>query len=500
MRRSLVIGIVVALLALGLAFRFSVMVFSLYAMTLVYLAATALARSALDGVSITRSIARDRADVDETMTIRALLRNEKPWPVFWLLVEEVLPRRLLPRGDFLRLLVLGPRSSRTLEYHLTFTVRGYHQIGPVILESGDLFGFVRHIRTARTAHYITVRPVPQPILRYDIATHRPIGEIRSRRQIYEDPTRLAGVREYRVGDPLNRIEWRATARTGELHSRIYEATVLAGAYVLLDFHRPAWESPAGEPAGRSGEYTAPSSGPMPSHAASFVPPRQAGEAEALFGESEAEPDGVPPESDAAELIDEAPLPSASARPPRSAEARMELGVTVAASLASYVLDLGESAGLLSNGLDAAERVKRETGLAHAGNRREARAMAERREGDDRLRPVTVRPGRGVEKTGEVLDALARLEPSEGLTLRKLVFEELQRLPRDLTLLVVTPQLDRELAQAVAALKFSGVSVSVFLVDNPASWQSGRGLLSAQRVPAMHIREPEDLHEIAMRGL
>jgi len=239
---------------------------------------------------------------------------------------------------------------------------------------------------------------------------------------------------------------------------------------------------------------------MPSLASSFAPAPALGEADALFADAEIEADRAPAKPDAPDLVDEGPLPSASSRPPRNAESRMELGVTVAASLACYVLDLGESAGLLSNGLDAAERVKREAGLAHADNRREARALAERREGDDRLRPVTVRPGKGAEKAGEVLDALARLEPSDGLSLRKLVVEELQRIPRDLTLLIVTPQLDRELAQSVAALKFSGVTVSVFLVDNAASWFADRALLSVQNVAAMHSREPEDLLEIAMRGV
>src|ERR1019366_8024802 len=60
-----------------------------------------------------------------------------------------------------------------------------------------------------------------------------------------DPTRLAGVRPYQQGDPLNRIHWRATARTGELHSRIYETSRVAGATFLLDFHAQSFQGPGG---------------------------------------------------------------------------------------------------------------------------------------------------------------------------------------------------------------------------------------------------------------
>jgi uncharacterized protein (DUF58 family) len=35
---------------------------------------------------------------------------------------------------------------------------------------------------------------------------------------------------------LNRIHWRATARTGVLHSKIYEPSTVAGATIVLDFH------------------------------------------------------------------------------------------------------------------------------------------------------------------------------------------------------------------------------------------------------------------------
>ena len=41
-------------------------------------------------------------------------------------------------------------------------------------------------------------------------------------------------------DPENRLHWRATARTGELHSKVYEPTSLAGATVLLDFHQDGY--------------------------------------------------------------------------------------------------------------------------------------------------------------------------------------------------------------------------------------------------------------------
>ena len=65
-------------------------------------------------------------------------------------------------------------------------------------------------------------------------------------RLYEDPTRIAGVRRYEAGDPLNRVHWRATARTGVLHSKVYEPSTVVGVTLLLDFHIAAHD-PRHEP-------------------------------------------------------------------------------------------------------------------------------------------------------------------------------------------------------------------------------------------------------------
>jgi uncharacterized protein (DUF58 family) len=44
---------------------------------------------------------------------------------------------------------------------------------------------------------------------------------------------------------LNRIHWRATARTGSLHSRLYETSRVAGAVFLLDVHRDNYPGAVG---------------------------------------------------------------------------------------------------------------------------------------------------------------------------------------------------------------------------------------------------------------
>ena len=84
--------------------------------------------------------------------------------------------------------------------------------------------------------YLMVYPKVIPLGGYDIASRRPIGEVIMTNRLFEDPTRIAGVRDYQAGDPMNRIHWKKSASTGQLQSKIYEPSSLAGATVLIDFH------------------------------------------------------------------------------------------------------------------------------------------------------------------------------------------------------------------------------------------------------------------------
>ena len=133
-----------------------------------------------------------------------------------------------------------------MKYSLECLMRGYYQLGPTLLETGDLFGLHRRHRVVTEPAFLMVLPKVVPLPKYDFSSQRPIGEIHMANRLFEDPTRNAGVRPYQVGDPLQRVHWRATARAGTLMSKVYDPTSLTGATLLLDFHKEGYHK-RGEP-------------------------------------------------------------------------------------------------------------------------------------------------------------------------------------------------------------------------------------------------------------
>src|SRR5262249_39648190 len=142
--------------------------------------------------------------------------------------------------------MIGPGGRVAVRYQLTCRMRGYYQLCPLGMESGGLFCLHRRYLVDAPPTYLLVYLRIVPLLGYEPGSRRPIGDIRMTHRLYEDPTRIAGIRAYEVGDPLNRVHWRATARAGTLQSKLYEPSSLSGATIVLDFHEAAWPR-QGEP-------------------------------------------------------------------------------------------------------------------------------------------------------------------------------------------------------------------------------------------------------------
>jgi uncharacterized protein (DUF58 family) len=414
-----------ALLALAAVLQLGLLAYAMHVFLVVLLISRAAARRWTDSVSVERECSVSRADIGDTADFQLTLRNESRRRVAWLVAEEGMPREAMGESPP-RVRVQGPRlavaslkggESRTLQYRAEFLTRGYYPFGPTLLESGDWFGLHRRFRVAGAPHYVLVRPRALPLEGYDIASRRPVGEVRIRHRLFEDPTRINGVRPYQRGDPLNRIHWRATARTGSLQSKSYEPSRVAGATLLLDFHRDSFLS------GRN---------PM----AEMSPAARRALMNAVRADSslsfEAQPDR--------------PL--------------VELAVTAVASLANAIQEMGEQVGFASNGRDAADRARLEGWGGQFRTRALARARMTRQAKSDRLEPVVVETRRGAEQLDRILDALARLELSDGMRFHEFLSEITPRLPRDASIVAVLARAPEETAFALGALRRRGFAVTV----------------------------------------
>ena len=240
---------VVVLLLFAYATRSGFVVYSLYAVLLVMLLSRLMAEICLRGFECEREVSRLELAIGEQAEVMLKVRNKGFLPIPWVFIEDLVPERMPLTGERIRLLTLMPGQEEVMLYQITFNRRGYHQIGPSLIEAGDLFGFFRRFKTGADREYVTALPAVENIMEYDIATRRPLGSVKVTNRIFEDPTRIVGVREYVPGDPYNRIHWKTSARTGVLQSKVFEPSRVIGATIVLDFHQSNYRGPAGKDRG-----------------------------------------------------------------------------------------------------------------------------------------------------------------------------------------------------------------------------------------------------------
>lgn len=238
------------LLLIATVFQLGLLVYSMYALLVVMLGSRWLTNYWAENLTVDREINQETVEQGGKVAVIITVRNRGQLPVPWFLLEDLLqksammfrPPSLQVRGRRLFLATMRGNSTKKFFYQIQCNRRGYYQIGPAVIETGDLFGLHRKFKVGAAPNYLMVLPEVVPLDGFDIASRRPIGEIRMTHRLFEDPTRIAGVRHYQPGDPINRVNWAATARTGVLHSKVFEPSSIAGVTILLDFHQDSFDT------------------------------------------------------------------------------------------------------------------------------------------------------------------------------------------------------------------------------------------------------------------
>lgn len=177
-----------------------------------------------------------RAFPGETIPVTIEIKNSSRLPVVWLHAQESLPLGFSHQKVLQKVITLGSKSQDQLEYRLTPQKRGYYALGPLQLSAGDLLGLVQEKVIQSESDYLTVYPKVIPLNSIQLPSHSPLGELRFKEPIFEDPSRSIGKRDYRVGDSLRRVDWKSTAAVGKLQVKLFEPSIALETLIFLNLN------------------------------------------------------------------------------------------------------------------------------------------------------------------------------------------------------------------------------------------------------------------------
>ena len=160
-----------------------------------------------------------------TLTNRALLRI----PSIRVTDQSTLPDH--PRGYVTS---LHARRSVTWDVEVPCRTRGRYRLGPVAASMSDPLGLFPVTRTIGTTTSMLVLPRWVPLRRSALKLDGFMaGEARGRRR-GESPPAVTSIREYTAGDSLAAIHWPASARAGQLMTKLFDPDIQTTLWLALD--------------------------------------------------------------------------------------------------------------------------------------------------------------------------------------------------------------------------------------------------------------------------
>ena len=177
----------------------------------------------------------------ETVPVRIDIENRSVLPAVWLRVQDYYPIEVADTSSFSEVISLRPHEKTRLNYNLRARKRGYYTIGPLHISSGDLLGMTAERQSEGKADHLIVYPRVVPLGDVRLPSRSPLGTMRHKQPIFEDPTRTMGKRDYQRGDSLRRIDWKATASSGRMQTKLFEPSIALETVLFLDLNLNAYQ-------------------------------------------------------------------------------------------------------------------------------------------------------------------------------------------------------------------------------------------------------------------
>ncbi len=238
---SRILPFLIALLVVAFFTKADFFFYLLYALFGTYVLSRLWARRSLSAVALTR---RHDARVfsGEAFPVEIRMENRSWLPVLWMRLSDIVPSALSPGPSFREVISLNPRERQTRTYHLTSRRRGYYQLGPLVSLGGDLLGTTQYEVRQEEGDFVIVYPKIVALRDLGFPSLSPFGNLPSRARLFEDPSRIRGVRDYQPGDSPRRMDWKTSARLGKLQVRRFEPAIALETAIFLNMDRTAYPS------------------------------------------------------------------------------------------------------------------------------------------------------------------------------------------------------------------------------------------------------------------
>ncbi|NIK11571.1 DUF58 domain-containing protein [Alkalibacillus almallahensis] len=129
-------------------------------------------------------------------------------------------------------------EKRTFKIPYSTEKRGVARIHHVEIKAPNMFGFgsIFMRSLTRFKQEVIVYPKKSAVANIDLMAPKRMGYHRANHSLFDDHTLPVGTRDYEPGDAFNRIHWKASAKEGNLQTKVFEKASQISWCFLVNIH------------------------------------------------------------------------------------------------------------------------------------------------------------------------------------------------------------------------------------------------------------------------
>jgi uncharacterized protein (DUF58 family) len=178
------------------------------------------------GIEVDRQIDKVKVFSGDFLRVRVTIRNTSRRHFDFIEVHDQYPETwILAVGENFIATRIEPGSSITFSYILQCRMRGRYYLGPTEVVMRDRLGLHYYKRTLKAETEVLVMPTWKDVRRLEsLGKQRQLGLMfgSHRTKIVGMGTDFTGFREYMPGDSFRHIDWKTSAKRGEMVIKQYE--------------------------------------------------------------------------------------------------------------------------------------------------------------------------------------------------------------------------------------------------------------------------------------
>lgn len=191
---------------------------------------------------------QETAHEGEWVSLEEVITNNKSMPLPALKVKFQLSKYMLVEHSEKRAVVtdhyyrndlfsIGGYKRVIRRIPVMATRRGPYRVEGVQVLGSDIFFSGADALVTNSATELLVTPKSYSIGAGDLPFRTMWGDVVSRLKLYEDFSAFAGLRDYQPGDPIQKINWKASAKTGDWQVNYYDTTMDKRLHIVLQAER-----------------------------------------------------------------------------------------------------------------------------------------------------------------------------------------------------------------------------------------------------------------------